>query len=236
MLEITDVGRPPRKEEGTKFPSEIAQLDQMMVGTFRLVTNVNPEAMGQQTVNQSGVALSRKLQQTLVGNEFLFNALAKGKAKVGKKIISLVQKYYSAERIARLILDNQKEPDEEQVAKAEEIARFFKTADILEYDVVCGEGPSSPTARMANAQMLLEMAKAGLPIPPEVLISYMDFPEKEKVLAQIEQSKQQALQMEQGKQQTEIIKTQIANQDKTAQPVPEAAPPMPTPQPVPQPI
>lgn len=210
MLEISNVNNPPRKEEGTKFPSEIAQLDQMMVGTFRLVTNVNPEALGQQSAAMSGIAMNRKVQQALIGNEFLFNALARIKAKVGKRIIFLVQKYYSPDRIARLIIDQNKVDDIEKQQEIFTIASLFKTADLLEYDVVCGEGPSSPTARMANAQMLLDMAKAGLPIPPEVIVSYIDFPEKDKVLAQFQQSKQQAEQIEQGKQRTEIMKTQIA--------------------------
>ena len=228
MLEVTDVSRPPRKEEGTKFPTEIAQLDQMMIGTFRLVTNVNPEALGQQSNQSSGIALSRKVQQSLVGNEFLYNAIARIKAKVGKRIISLVQRYYKPERIARLIIDQNKINDPEQQAEVQTIAQLFKEADLLEYDVVCGEGPSSPTARQANAQMLLDMAKAGLPIPPEVIVSYLDFPEKDKVLAQFQQSKAQQAELEQGKQQTEIVKTQIAAQAKqqNKQPTPAQSRPV----------
>lgn len=211
MLEVADVSKPPRKEEGAKFPTEIANLDQMMIQTFRLVTNVNPEAMGQGPSSQSGIAMNRKLQQTLVGNEFLFNALALAKARLGRKVAALIQQEYSPERIYRITQQEGEELDPS-------IITLFKTADLLEYDVECGEGPSSPTARQANAMVLLEMARAGMPIPPEVIISYMDFPEKEKVLADMQQQKQQAMEMERSKQQTEIVKTQIANQDKQPNP------------------
>jgi hypothetical protein len=46
---------------------------------------------------------------------------------------------------------------------------------------------------MMNFAMLMELVKAGFPIPPEILLKYGDIPGAEEMLAKLEQAKEPAL-------------------------------------------
>lgn len=95
----------------------------------------------------------------------------------------------------------------------EEIMSRLTDVDFMQYDVVVGESPSSPTRRLANFQYLNELAQNGYPVPPKVLFDNSDLSPKTK--REIELWNQQQAQQQQGQQSkeinTEIIKTIVAN-------------------------
>jgi hypothetical protein len=69
-------------------------------------------------------------------------------------------------------------------------------ASLGKYDVSIGEGAYTETSRMANHVMLLDMAKSGIPIPPEIIIKESNLPEStvSQILAGLE-AQRQALEM-----------------------------------------
>lgn len=67
-------------------------------------------------------------------------------------------------------------------------------AELGKYDVAVGEGASSETVKFANFMTLKELAQAGIPIPPEVIVedSSLSQVSKEKIKAAIAQQQQAA--------------------------------------------
>ena len=63
------------------------------------------------------------------------------------------------------------------------------------YDVYVSEADQNKTIRYEVFQDLLELVKAGIPIPPKLLIQYMDIGNSEEVIKEInaEQAKQLAM-------------------------------------------
>ncbi len=210
----------PEKVEGAKVPTEIIELLTIESQTLRGIMNINLEMEGNQSNAQSGIAILERKKQGLVGNEFLFDNFTIAKVKIGRLLAAMIQKYYSPERIMRIVYnENIKSPvtigGNPLEGQEAELQALIENTDLTKYDVVVGESGWSPTVRIANFMMWAELAGKGLPVPPELLIELSDLPEKDKVLQQVQAMQQQAAQTEQDKNQVEIMKTQIAHDSKT---------------------
>ena len=96
----------------------------------------------------------------------------------------------------------------------QEILMLLSAADLTKYDVVITESPSSPSAMLGNFMFLLEIAGKGIPIPPTALFRFAPIPNKEKIMAEIQQQQQMDFQREKMKYDTEIQKSMIAQQGK----------------------
>ena len=248
MLKCSDAQRPPSKEEGVKFPNELATTWQMMVQNLRQVMNIDPLAMGQTMGSrESGQAVQQKARQTLTGNEFLYDNFSLAKSQVGRMVVSLIKDSYTPDRIMRIIENQARRepvtiggqqldvpgaarpqpmvtpdgqpangPDQESMIQMQEVEKLFSNADLLEYDVECGEGPYGPTARAANMDLFIQLAQTpvGQYLPPQLFIHMMDIPDKDKILAAVNQTMQQMQQAAAQKQQAEVQKTMIAAQSK----------------------
>lgn len=225
---VNDVNRKPVKEEGVKFPGEIVNMIGIDSQKMREILNINMEMSGQQGNATSGVAIAERKRQGLTGNEFLFDNLSLAKRQLGRIYVKLIQKIYTPERIMRL-LENRAQREgveiqgkpmaEMEGAEKQAIFDLLQSSDLTKYDVVVGESANSPTQRLANFAMFMEMASKGLPIPPQMLIKLSPLPEEEKneMLAQLAQQQQAAQEAEDKKYSTEIQKTIIAKGEQPPQ-------------------
>jgi hypothetical protein len=215
-VKVVDVNRTPKQADGVKFPSEIAQMianDSMKV---RELMNVNGELLGQTTRAESGIAIAHKKAQGLLGNEFLFDNLALAKRLIGRKLLKLIPKIYTPERIMRVV-QSMGAKENIQIAglpldqvNPVAVMEILKNTDLSQYDVAVGQSAHSPTARMTNFILWSEMAAKGVPVPPMLLVDLSDLPDKEKVKAMMMQMQQAEAEAEQKKYGTEIAKARIA--------------------------
>lgn len=220
VVEVADIGRPPQRVEGPKFPTELVNIMAIDSQKIKEIMNVNLEMSGQAKSTQSGVAIAQQKQQGLLGNEYLFDNHTLAKKKLARLILRLIQKVYTPERVYR-VLQNQDFKSKVQIEgkpleeyPKELILAMLKDADLTKYDIAIAESPWSPSNRLANFMMWSDMAKQGIAIPPQLLIELSDLPDKEKALQAIASQQQAAAQQEQAKMNMEVGKTQIAAQSK----------------------
>lgn len=215
VVEVNDVSRLPSRVEGAKFPGELIQLMQIgaqeISDSMNIITNPNG-------ANESGNLFMQRHNQKLLGSEYLFDNLAFAKQKLGRLLVKLIQKYYSPDRIVRIVRNaNSKDPVELGNMSLDEftdqdIMTMLSTADLELYDVEVTESTWSPSMRLATFMMLSEMAKTGAPIPPEAMFEFADMPAdvKKKLIDIMSQQGQAQSQAEQAKADAEIQKTLIA--------------------------
>lgn len=214
-LKISDQNRPPLKIEGGKFPSEIVQLMQMADSALTATLSLE---VGQGGANESAAHLMERKKARMLPNEFLFDNLSFAKKKLGKLLIKTIQYFYTPERILRILQSNAATPDMQVGGQPlanysyQELLTILQTSDLTKYDIEVAESGYSPTARMATFMLLSDMAKSGAPVPPELMIEFMDIPSELKT--KIQDSMMQQSQAAQGQQQAnsdmEINKTLIA--------------------------
>lgn len=221
---VQNIKNKPVAAEGVKFPGEVVQLMAMESDKIKEIMNVNGEMLGQASNAESGIAIARRQQSGLMGNEFLFDNLSLAKRSLGRLLVKLIQKVYTPHRMARILQTvNQRNVDQPPVQLGgqpiekypmELLQALLEEADLTKYDVAVGESQHSPTNRMINFALWSEMAAKGVPVPPELLIDLSDLPDKEKVKQMIAQASQAAAAQESQKYDTEITKAQIAAQSK----------------------
>lgn len=215
MIELNNVNQPPQKVEGVKFPSELLQL--MQVGDTQVAELMNI-VINPNGANESGVMFSQRRNDKLLGSEYLFDNLSFAKLKLGRLLIRLIQKYYTPDRILRIVRNAH---TKEQVNLGgqpldefsdEDIVEMLSTTDLEQYDVEITESTWSPSMRLATFMLLSDLAKTGQPIPPEALLEFADMPGdvRTKLIDMMQQQGQAQASAEQAKADAEIQKTLIA--------------------------
>ncbi len=228
VAKIRDITRPPHKVEAGQVQPGVVQLELASLQSFRDVTNVNTSILGAQDRSDSGVVLMHRLKQALVGNEYLFDNMARLKKDLGRMLIQWIAKIYTPRRIARLVMDqarveaarNQQmqlagQPvDPNDQAMLQTIEARLSDKDMLAYDVEVGEAGATPTTQLANFQLLMEMAGRGVPIPPQALLEVAPIPNKDRIMQYLQQAQQAEMDKENKKYDTEVQKSLIAAQAK----------------------
>lgn len=215
VVEVTDTNRPPQRVEGVKFPSELINL--MEVGKNEITEQMNI-VNNPNGANESASLFIQRRNDKLLGSEYLFDNLSFAKQKLGRLLIKLIQKYYNADRIIRIVRNaNSKEPVElggqpVDEFSDEDISMMLSTTDLELYDVEVTESTWSPSMRLSTFMLLSELARGGQPIPPEALLEFADMPAdvRTKLVSMMAEQGQAQAQAEQAKADAEIQKTLIA--------------------------
>lgn len=180
MFQVVDTAHPPRKEEGVSFPTTLVELMNLDKANLKELGGLNIQQLSQGRV---GADLVQAQRLTLIGHEWLFDALRWAKRRIGRLLLSVIRKYYSPERVVRIIAQNYKRQNinpELRSFSETEVRKIFETADTARYDVVVTEADWSPSARMQTHVLLSDLAAKGAQIPPEVLIEVSPMPDEFK--------------------------------------------------------
>lgn len=219
---VMDVNRKPEKQEGLQFPSGVAEVVAGSSAKIKEIFNIQAYQGG---ANTSAEAILQRQKMRLTGNEYLFDNFSFAKKKLGKLILSFIQKYYTPDRIARIVLSAQKPeevpqpgmeqqmpPPEPPVFTYDDIISLLQTADLENYDVAVSESGTSPIAKLETYITVRDMMQAGAQVPPELLVELADIPDsiKQKTKQMIQASQQAQSQAGATTQEGELNKTLIA--------------------------
>lgn len=217
VVRVMSAATPPMRIEGTKFPGEIVGL--MEMAESRLAVLVSVSSTSKAGANTSGTAILQAEKSALVGSESYFDNLSFAKKRIGRLLIPIIQRYYSPQRIYRMVADqNSKTPvmvgDQPfQDWSPEEIIQILEDAEDARIDVTVGEGQWSPTQRLATLNILTDAIAKGAPIPFDIVVPMFDMPEdvKQSIVQGMQAERQAAQAAEQQKAESEVQKTLIAN-------------------------
>lgn len=215
-IEVAETSKPPISKEGVKFPSEISSLMQIDQQQISALMSIDVQPLGQY---EASANFLQRYKQKLAGNQYLFANLDDAEVILGKILIKLIRKYYSPERIYRMI-SSQNARKEVQLAgqsfnefSKEEIIELLSNDTAGEFDLIVSQTSYSPSVRIATLAMLAELSKNGTPIPPTAYIKLSELPEelKAELLQEVEQQNAQAAEAANTTAKMEENKTLIAN-------------------------
>ncbi|HDP36491.1 MAG TPA: hypothetical protein ENN27_01275 [Candidatus Atribacteria bacterium] len=158
-------------------------LDKIADDDIKKISGVNPDLLGfKEEAGTSGILMNLRRQSGLTTIEPVFDNFAWSQQLLAETLLEFVRKtdILSDEEIANVVdLEKLKIPID-----------IIKSRKVGKYKVVLTTSSSATTVRMMNFAMLMELVKAGFPVPPEILLKYGDIPGAEEMLAQLEQAKQ----------------------------------------------
>lgn len=220
VVKYNDV--PPTAFDTTQLPTAFAQIEQACTGDLKEISGINEEMMGMNVpASASGRAIELKQQAAVTSIAGMLDNLRRTKKQVMRHLWGyrgrrgLIQQYVTEEIAVRVTQEDGKpgfmrlnqrvpvpDPVTGQVPMLDEngnvIAAVMDDVSTWEFDIVLSDEPSSPSGRTAAFWKLLEAAKQGVPVPPEILLEASDIPQKERIKQAMAEAQAQQVRQAQG--------------------------------------
>jgi len=176
----------PIKIQPNNVPQGVDHLIDRSQKNIRDVTGSSEAMQGQNGPEVSGVAIQSKqfaAQQQLA---VPLDNLSHTRHLLAKKIMWLVQNYYDSERIIRITECDKDGKEQEQIITLNqylpETGGYLNDMTIGEYDVVIDEVPMQVTFENSQFTQALELKKAGINIPDDVIVRHSNIADKGEVI------------------------------------------------------
>lgn len=191
-------------------------LEQQSSNDFYSISGITPESLSGSVGNMSGKAIDLRQSVTTVQTAGIFAQTKEAELQIVKLLWGeknapgLIPQFYNQEKAMRILGDDgQKEfiqiqpgmnqPMQEQTmldpmgqpvldAEGNPVKKVLYDLSAFDFDIVISTSQASATARRANLYQLLEAKKSGVDIPIDIILDFMDFPEKEAVKKRMQEA------------------------------------------------
>ncbi len=198
------------------IPSGFFQVDKQYQEDLQNISGINEAMLGTDVpASASGRALELRQRQAVTSLAMLFDKLRMAKKRLLKQLWGnpkhpgLLPQFYREPRIFRIVGQGG-QPDFVPVNQPQEaidprtgmaVQQIINDLSTFEFDIIISDTPATPSQRVAAFYALLEMAKAGLPVPPDMIVEASDLPQKESLKERLMQQQQMEMQAQQAQQQ-----------------------------------
>lgn len=208
-------------KEGMPAAESIINMDleNQANNDFYSISGITPESLSGSIGAMSGKAIDLRQSVTTVQTAEIFDRTKEAEKQLvrllwgekGRK--GLIPQFYNEEKAMRILgKDGEKEfvqiqpglsaaMEERQQVDAmgqpvvdnegNPVTTVLYDLSKFDFDIVITTSQASATARLAMLYQLLEAKKSGVDIPTDIILDFMDFPEKETVKQRLQQQAQQ---------------------------------------------
>ena len=170
---------------------------------FKQISAINPDLMGIQQDTSSGRAISLRIRQAVLSLVRIFHNYRYSKEIIGKFILEMIPAIFDVKKLMKVLgPDYMKKATDERYPDGLTdgvLTAFLTMIADNKYDVFVSEADQNKTVRYEIFQDLMELVKAGIPIPPDMIIDYMDISNSEEVKKKIQEQQLLAAQAAQAK-------------------------------------
>lgn len=192
VVEYRRGSTPPGKIQANRIPEGIDRMIERASANIKETTGITDAFMGLDSPDMSGIAIQSRQHaaQNLIAMPL--DNLARTRHLVAERILTLLQLYYRDERVVR-ITDAQtgaKNATTPITINQQTPTGILNDLTLGEYDVVITSQPLQITWENSQFQQALELRKAGVAVPDEVLIRHSNLEDREEVAQRMAQQAQ----------------------------------------------
>jgi hypothetical protein len=214
---VTAPNKQARKIEPNPLPNGLMQFVSYAQDMVRKISGVSDYMVGEGHSEVSGIALDARINRNLTQLQPVFDSLDRSRTVLAKRMLKLIQMYYTDTRVLRITSENEAgEPTQEVVAINQPTpdGRILNDLTIGEYDVVVTSQPNRDTFVETQFAQAIQMVQVGIPIPPDIMVELSNFARKHEVAERIRQQmgmgqpspeQQQQMQMQQRMQMQQVM-------------------------------
>jgi len=190
------------------------ELEGQANSDFYNISGITPESLSGSIGAMSGKAIDLRQSVTTVQTAEIFDRSKEAERQLVQLLwgeqgrAGLIPQFYNEEKAIRILgEDGKKEfvqirPGQEQAVQREPVVNPIGQPIVgadgnpvtallydltkFDFDIIITTSMASATARRANLYQLLEAKKSGVDIPMDIILDFMDFPEKETVKKRIQ--------------------------------------------------
>jgi len=173
----------PEKITPNTVPTGLEQMSAKAQGNVAGIAGVEG-LVGAPTREVSGVALDQLEARGLIQVDVPFDSLKRTRIMVAKKMMELIQDFYTETRVLRVTLGKEGfgEEDQELVINGVNAAGdIINDVTLGEYDIVVGTRPARDNFEDMQFATALQMREAGVLIPDDVVIRHSQLDDKDAI-------------------------------------------------------
>lgn len=174
---------PPQKIQPNQIPTGLDNISRKANNHIRQISGVNDAMLGDARADVSGVALQEKKARGQVQIQVPLDNLARTRHMVGRRILNLVQRFYTEERVYRITNDVRPELGEEELAINQPTpdGSILNDLTIGAYDVVISTQPNRDNFDESQFAEALQLREMGVAIPDHIVVEYSHLARKAEV-------------------------------------------------------
>lgn len=185
---------PPTKIEPNKLPTGLDRLVERSEFAIKSITGISDAVQGGAGPEISGVAKNAAQyagQTQLAGPA---DNLARTRNGAAKKILELVQDFYTEERVVMITEQDYPEKVYSELAinQASASGEIINDLTIGEYDVIVTDQPVQSTFAESQFTQAMDMRRDGIQIDDAVVLEYSSLSKKNEIIADLRSREQEA--------------------------------------------
>ena len=189
VLEYNRGSTPPGKIPPNQIPTGLDRLGQKAARNIKEISGITDAMLGMDSPEVSGVAIQAKQNRGAVMIQVPLDNLRKTRQYLAEKVLGLIQRYYTEERIFMITdeTDPMKPREEMVVNQMTPEGRIVNDLTLGEYDVVINDAPARDNFDEVQFAEAIELRKVGVPIPNDLIVEYSHLAKKAMVADRIRQ-------------------------------------------------
>lgn len=177
VLQYKKGAKEPEKIKPNSIPSGIDRISNKAANTIREISAINASMAGAARADMSGVAQEKSIQRGQVQVSVVLNNLKRARLLVLKKILELVQDFFTETRYFTVKGDGIMDDGENvevgiNVPTEAGSSTFLNDVTLGRYDIEVGVRPSGGSLAQQELEEAMRLREVGVEIPDHVVVQY----------------------------------------------------------------
>jgi len=217
VLEYNRGSTPPGKIPPNQIPTGLDRISQKAAVNIKQISGIGDAMLGQTSPELSGVAIKSLENRGSLMLQVPLDNLAKTRQYLAEKILSMIQAYYTEERVIQITdqSDPYKPRKKLRVNQMTPEGEIINDLTLGDYDVIVGTAPARDNFDEMQFAEAIELRSAGVPIPDDMIVEYSHLSRKADIAERIRQMQGTAppsdeqIQLQQFQMESQIRSTQL---------------------------
>ena len=174
VLEFNRGSNPPAKIPPNQIPTGLDRIAQKAALNIKTISGISDAMLGTDSPEVSGVAIKAKQTRGALMIQVPLDNLTKTRQYLAEKVLSLVQAYYTEERLIQIIneSDPMKQSDPMVLNQMTPEGEVINDLTVGEYDVVIGTTPTRDNFEEIQFAEALQLREVGVPITNDIIVDF----------------------------------------------------------------
>ena len=187
VLEYNRGSTPPVKIQPNQIPTGLDRISQKAAANIKAISGINDSMLGTDSAEVSGVAIQAKQNRGVMMIQVPLDNLRKTRHYLAEKVLNLVQRFYTEERIVMVTneIDPMQPREEMVINQMTPEGQIINDLALGEYDVIIGTQPARDSFDEMQFAEALNLRNVGVAIPDDAIIEYSHLNKKGELAKRI---------------------------------------------------
>ena len=189
VLEYARGTNPPSKIKPNQIPTWLDRIAMKAAANIKTISGVNDSMLGTDSAEVSGIAIQAKQNRGAIMIQVPLDNLRKTRQYLAEKVLSLVQTFYTEERVIQVTNeDDPLKPREEMIVnEMTPEGLVINNLMVGEYDVIVATAPARDSFDETQFAEALSLRQVGVMIPDDAIVEYSHLARKGELATRIRQ-------------------------------------------------